>query len=287
MRLYLICIASILIHLAFFEGLSFWASLIPADKPKETIEVAIYPEGEILEALLPKQQQVVRQALVPEKMKAPEDETLPRFLSEKKQRVREESQAAQTGMTQNRAATAQPARKSSPSSSNENSILDRDGFEKFDVSKNLKSMQEFERGSSTIGESLPEDVKIGSFTALNTDRYLFYTFYARVEEMIRFRWESRVQQIIQSMPPPIMMQTSNRNWVTQVEFLLDRRGNLQKALLMKGSGVTAFDTAAIMAFKEARIFPNPPQEMIQDDGYIHLKYSFTVRFAPPALVNRN
>ncbi|MNS84638.1 hypothetical protein D3C72_1184710 [compost metagenome] len=56
---------------------------------------------------------------------------------------------------------------------------------------------------------------------------------------------------------------------------------------MKESGVVAFDTSAVRAFQEAAVFPNPPQEMIQEDGFIHLKFSFTVNFRPPTLVNSN
>ena len=41
---------------------------------------------------------------------------------------------------------------------------------------------------------MPKEITVGSFTALNTDRYLYYSFYARIEELIRFRWESAVRQ---------------------------------------------------------------------------------------------
>ena len=56
---------------------------------------------------------------------------------------------------------------------------------------------------------------------------------------------------------------------------------------MKESGIPHFDAAAVNAFLDARIFPNPPQEMIQEDGLIHIKFGFTVNYNPPSLVNRN
>jgi outer membrane biosynthesis protein TonB len=56
---------------------------------------------------------------------------------------------------------------------------------------------------------------------------------------------------------------------------------------MKESGVVPFDASAVRAFQEAAVFPNPPQEMIQEDGFIHLKFAFTVNFRPPTLVNSN
>lgn len=271
-----------------------WLAPLFETPPKETIEIALYPEGQILEALTPKKQSVVRQALVPEKMKAPDDETLARFLSEQKQRVREETRAAQNGMTANRSNRGTSQQNTPPQppthsgmKASEEKEKDKDGYQNVDITKELQEMNRFNDGMSTIGESMPRDMKVGSFTALNTDRYLFYTFYARMEELIRYRWETRVQQAINNFDRPTLSQAGNRNWTTHVEFLLDKTGQLRQALIMKESGIMAFDAAAVNAFRDAKVFPNPPQEMIQDDGFIHVKFSFTVNYNPPALVNRN
>jgi hypothetical protein len=51
-----------------------------------------------------------------------------------------------------------------------------------------------------------------------------------------------------------------------------------KAMVMKESGVQIFDQAAIGAFTDVQIFPNPPKDLVQEDGYIHLKYGFTVNY---------
>lgn len=253
-----------------------------AAQSDESIEIALV-EPQISEE---PQRQIVRQAVVPEnQLVPPEDETMARFLSEKKQRVRAEQRAAQTGMTENRQQTAQrnnqkpqpqqPMRKPAPPAD--------DGFRDVDISRELAEMNRLNQGQSQVGEALPNDVRIGSFTALNTDQYLYYSFYARIEEQIRYRWESRVMAAIQRFDNITMMNTGNRNWVTQVEFLLDREGFLKSALVMKESGVKIFDMAAINAFREARVFPNPPPEMVKEDGFIHIKYSFSVNFRPPTL----
>lgn len=268
-----------------------WLAPRYATKPPETIEVSLFPEGQILDALTPKKKQVVRQTLIPEKLRAPDDETLARFLSDKKQRVREETQAAKSGMTANRNnqdLSTQNTSPQKPNSINPHSVnMDKDGYRTVDISSELQEMNRFKDGMSTIGESMPRDMKVGSFTALNTDRYLFYTFYSRIEELIRYRWETKVLQAIHSFDTQTLLQAGDRNWVTHVEFLLDRDGFLRQALIMKESGIPPFDVAAINSFKEAKIFPNPPPEMVQEDGFIHVKYSFTVNFRPPTLVNRN
>lgn len=260
--------------------LVIWLAPKFESKPQETIEISLDDEAQILDALTPNKKQIVRQAVAPEQLKAPEDDNLARFLSEKKQRVRDETQAAANGMTANRS-------KQGGKSNREEARPDKDGYQPMDISQQLQEMNRFEHGTSSIGESMPHDVKVGSFTALNTDRYLYYTFYARMEELIRFRWETRVQHAINTLDRLTLASIGDRNWVTHVEFLLDRHGVLQKALIMKESGIRAFDSAAINAFRDARMFPNPPQEMLQEDGYIHIKFGFTVNYNPPALVNRN
>lgn len=285
---------SVLVHFLLMGTVIWIAPKFQLPEP-ETIEVELTPEAQIMQALKPKEQQVVRQAIVPEKMKLPEDDTLAKFLSEQKQRVKEETRAAQSGMTTNRsnqAAVSEP-KKPTPTqaqrarNSESHPSMDKDGFKEVDISKDLQEMNRFNEGMSTIGETMPNEMKVGSFTALNTDRYLFYTFYARMEELVRYRWESRVQQAIDRFDRLTLVNAGNRNWVTHIEFLLDKNGYLRQSLIMKSSGIPAFDAAAVNAFRDAKVFPNPPPEMVQEDGYIHIKFSFTVNYAPPVLVNRN
>ena len=271
-----------------------WLAPRLTPQPPDVIEISLDPEAQILDALTPQKNQIVRQTLVPENMKAPDDESLARLLSEKKQRVIQEMQAAASGMTANRQQQASPSERTrptnpaEPSPSKMNEIeTDENGYRRIDISKQLQQLNQLSEGMSTVGESLPTDIKVGSFTALNTDRYLFYTFYARMEELVRYRWETRVQQAINKLDRPTLSLIGGRNWVTHVEFLLDKNGYLKKAIIMKESGIPHFDAAAVNAFLDARIFPNPPQEMIQEDGLIHIKFGFTVNYNPPSLVNRN
>lgn len=236
-----------------------------------------------------RERQIVRQALAPEKERKEDDTDLARFLSADKQRVRKEMQAAASGMTQNRAAgqqkpsdskeqkTSQDQRKDTPKN------YDPEGI---DIAKNLKEYaQSVEQAPSTIGDALPEDVSIGSFTALNTDRYVYYSFFSRIEELVRFRWENRVRTAVDGFDRNYVLSVvGRRNWITAVDIWLTKDGRFHSAHILKESGMKQFDQAAVLAFKEAGMFPNPPQEMVEDDGFIHLKYSFNVNFRPSAVV---
>lgn len=235
--------------------------------------------------------QIVRQALAPKQELKEDDTDLARFLSADKQRVRKEMQASTSGMTQNRAAGQK-----APSESKEQKLNPQKDARKetakdydpegIDIAKNLKEYaQSIEDAPSTMGDAVPNDVSVGSFTALNTDRYVFYSFFSRIEDLVRFRWESRVRAAVDNFDRNyILSVVSRRNWITTVDIWLTKDGRYHSAHILKESGISRFDQAAIMAFKEAGMFPNPPQEMVEDDGFIHLKYSFNVSFKPSAVV---
>jgi TonB family protein len=151
-----------------------------------------------------------------------------------------------------------------------------------DGSKPLKipSFVGVEQGSSTIGEMLPEDVRLGNFTALNTDRHLFYTFYARMEEAIRGRWIAYVKAVIYNFENGSQALTGKENWTTELEVILDPDGTVQKEIVHSGSGNRALDSAPVQAFRDAHQFPHPPPEMVKSDGLIHIWYAFTLNYSP-------
>ncbi|PWU12519.1 MAG: hypothetical protein C5B49_16110, partial [Bdellovibrio sp.] len=140
---------------------------------------------------------------------------------------------------------------------------------------------------STVSQDLPKEVEIGSFTALNTDRLLYYSFYARIEELIRDNWESAVHSTIEKTPREKFEASLQSVWNTDLEILLRPDGKFHKALLLKGAGIDGFDWAAMDAFSSAKMFPNPHKEMIESDGLVHLRYRFSVHFNPRALVRRS
>ncbi len=136
-----------------------------------------------------------------------------------------------------------------------------------------------QRGTSTVGETLPPEIRMSDFTALNTDRFTYYTFFARMEEVFRPRWINYVKAAVYTYQQT-QRRTREEEFVTQVEILLDKNGNFVKGILHQGSGNEALDLAPVRAFRDALKFPNPPQEMLKDDNYIHLDYQFTVHFVP-------
>lgn len=280
-------ILSLITHLLILSLLQYIPSeWTQADQHQPITEVVILetpPEP------LQNQRQVVREALAPEKVKLDDDQSLARFISANKQRVLIETKAQNTGLTKNSDGLKQKSwlrevqRKIEQNSAPQKAEKDFSGYKPINLPK-IKDLANAE--PSTVGEVLPTDVSIGSFTALNTDRYTFYSFYARVEELVRFRWESRVYNSIDTFDRNYVLSVvGNRDWITKVEFLLDRNGKLVQSRILKSSGIKKFDLAAIQSFQEAHVFPNPPQDLIEPDGYVHLQYSFTVHFNPSPIVS--
>jgi TonB family protein len=256
---------SVLVHLT----LVMLARFIPAPKPPQASSVEI----EILPTQNEDSKRIVRQPLVDDKMKTQDNEDPLRFWSEEKQRVIKQMRAAISGITQNRSQESQP-KKQKPQPQKK----DFDPFAELNPSyrpQNSKS----EKGVSTVGNDL-SDLEIGAITALNTDRYLYYSFYNRVETVFRSRWEPYVRRAQRMLPDSAFANTANEKWTTVVEIWLKQNGEFHSYHVLKSSGIRLFDEAATQAFVEARMFPNPPKDKIEDDGLVKIKYQLTVLHNP-------
>lgn len=237
-------------------------------------------------------QQLVRQPEIPKELEAkPEKLERTEFYSEQTQRVKVQTKAALLGLTKNRFYESQKSHQKKYVQSGKitqrddlnNSILK--DFSEYNAKnptiQNERNRQSdlFQNAPSTVGEMLSDSIKVGEFTALNTDRHLFYTFYSRVEEAIRLRWENEVERTLNNLN-----KNSYHNpksiWSTRLDIILSKEGKFIKAILLKESGIRGLDYSAINAFREANYFPHPPKEMIDEDGLIRLKYQFHVYFDP-------
>lgn len=263
-----------------FHGLFLFATHFLAKKESvlsnsSGIEIEVVPASKQRKA----EASIVRDTNPPPQLLEEIHNPQARFLSLNTQRVKTETQAAFKGLTENQKIS--PSQKSKSAQLEKLSDFQPDGIS---ARNELAAMN---KKLSTVGESLPTDVKIGSFTALNTNRFQFYSFYARVEELVRFRWESKVQQMINEFDRKYVLDViGKKQWSTQVEFWLKPNGDFHSAHIYQESGQKKFDESAVFAFNNARHFPNPPPELVEKDGYIHLLYNFNVEFNPSPMAQR-
>jgi hypothetical protein len=137
-------------------------------------------------------------------------------------------------------------------------------------------------GSSSVGERIP-GVQEGAFTALNTDQFTYYSFFSRINEQVRYRWVNLIRNYVASLDNHDLAQLAQYERVTQIEIILNNKGEFLKGYVHRTSGDKILDQAAVNGFANAAPFVNPPKGLAEDDGLIHLHYSFYVQFQPRPL----
>lgn len=225
---------------------------------------------------------IVRDQLLPDSMKKEQSQDPWRFLSEKTQSVKEQTRALQSGMTKNRSSSANTQKQQKVEKPQKMADL-LPGKISIPTPKQYQS--ESEKGISTFGNDLPVDIKVGEITALNTDRYLFYSYFARAEELLRHEWEPMVTTTLER-PPASLQASIHRRFTSVVEIWFYPGGKYHSSHLMKPSGVAELDRAAVESFRLVGMIPNPPKERIEKDGLVRFQWSLTVEYSPKVLVHQ-
>ena len=204
------------------------------------------------------------------------------FLSQFTKRVKEQLKARHTGETKNSAnqgpqqnADAQKVAQQSSKPLQEPGETQRKS--ETPLGRNIVM------GESSIAERIP-GIREGAFTALNTDQFTYYTFYARLNEQVRFRWIRQIRSFIDSLSQKDFIELAKRERVTRIEVILDSSGNILNSIVHFTSGYRPLDQAASQAFSDAAPFRNPPRGMVEADGKIHLYYEFYVTLNPNAVM---
>lgn len=132
---------------------------------------------------------------------------------------------------------------------------------------------------------LPPELEIADVAALNTDQDIYYSFYRRMSEKLIWPWARRLNQGFRRLQQDNLL-GGRKKWETIVEVILDKDGNVVATQPLKLAGYWEIDGAPIYAFKQAKRFPNPPPGMLEEDGYIRIRYRFVVHYNPNARVRR-
>jgi len=204
-----------------------------------------------------------------------------RFRGERTQRVERETVAPDfgsvTGGRTGKSGTATPAGK------NDKSLLSKLGFSK-GLSRFVKpaplQIQEGEGGDDKLVrhgnlDSLPKDIAVGSETLLNTDEYVYASFYNRMKAEVAPRWEPLIQELVADPK----RQVAAGFYQTQTVFTLDWEGNVMNVDIAEPSGYVPFDEAARASIRAALRFKNPPAALLEKDGFYRIKLGFNVNLA--------
>ncbi len=131
-----------------------------------------------------------------------------------------------------------------------------------------------------VQQQLPPGVRLGNITSLNTDQHRFYSFNQRLLTRFVPLWGNRVRRALYQWleannAPPI-----SKAWVTNVEIIMNAKGEILDVQPFRLSGLWSIDNAAIDSFKQIKNVPNPPEEMVDENGYIHLQFQTEVLWVP-------
>jgi hypothetical protein len=133
-------------------------------------------------------------------------------------------------------------------------------------------------------------VKEGNQTSLNAARVPFASYINKMHNKIHPIFADGFLASLASHPD---QRLGDMKLFTHLEIVLDgRTGKLITAGVVKASGVTALEVAALRAVEEASPYGKPPDVILSPDGRVYLHWEFyrdpyyacTSRFARPYLL---
>ncbi len=129
----------------------------------------------------------------------------------------------------------------------------------------------FDRWRSAI-ENYVTSVKAGNQTALNTAAVPFASYLNGMHNRIHPIFADSFLESLDALPPSHPM--NDQHLVTGLEIVLTKEGHLKRMGVVKTSGITAFDIAALDAVDRAQPFGPAPKAIVSPDGNVYLRWEF-------------
>jgi TonB family protein len=121
-------------------------------------------------------------------------------------------------------------------------------------------------------ENFISEVTPGNQTELNTRAAPFAQFITRMHRQIHEKWAFGFLQSLN-------LQWKNTPYddlslMAKLEIVLDNTGSVDKIAMVRTSGNTGFDAAAISSVYAAVPFPTPPETILSGNGKVYLHWQF-------------
>jgi TonB family protein len=129
----------------------------------------------------------------------------------------------------------------------------------------------FDRWRSAI-ENYVSSVKPGNQTALNTAQVPFASYLNGMHNRIHPIFADSFLDSLDSLPAHHPM--NDQHLVARLEIVLTKEGHLKKMGIVKTSGITAFDIAALDSVDRAQPFGPAPNAIVSPDGNVYLHWEF-------------
>lgn len=128
-----------------------------------------------------------------------------------------------------------------------------------------------ERARSALENFIPE-VRPGNQTALNTRAAPFAAFIARMHRSIHKLWGFGFLDDIDGKP--MSNPFNDRSLMTKLEIVLNADGSIHRVGVIRASGNTGFDVAAVDVAYSAGPYPEPPRAIRSGNGKIYVHWAF-------------
>lgn len=117
------------------------------------------------------------------------------------------------------------------------------------------------------------DEEVGPQTQLNTKEVLYASYLLRIRRLVNFYWEQNLRNL------PRSTRIAKPRYTTGVMVVLNGDGALEDVGISESAGVAELDDAVVRAYRLAGPFPNPPEKLVDPDGYVRLPLmTWTVTF---------
>jgi TonB family protein len=252
---------SILLHLVIAGLAPFFSVSTPkVDLASESVEVFM-PD---LQAR-PQPGQLVELNNRDASLTAPADS---KYLSDLNRLADRQTQAANTGVDSK---ASRPSKKANETTAqketSESSPSKPDSVHVGDSEKkalNLKLPSQF---LAALAPQAPSNylpgIELGNETLLNTREYIYAPFFIRMKQGLERVWN-----------PQRALKNNSRalddEYRTSLQIILNRDGSIASVKVMVSSSLTALDDEAVRAVYKAAPYVNPPKDLIESDGKIHI-----------------
>jgi TonB family protein len=121
-------------------------------------------------------------------------------------------------------------------------------------------------------ENFIAEVKPGNQTALNTRAAPFAQFITRMHRKIHELWAFGFMAGLDSKSASLPL--NNPSLVAKLEIVLDGQGNVDRVGVVRSSGLTIYDSAAIDVVFSAAPYPTPPPTILSGNGKVYIHWTF-------------
>jgi TonB family protein len=148
---------------------------------------------------------------------------------------------------------------------------ENDGERRLSQHRGSWQSSSFDKWRNAI-ENYVTSVKPGNQTALNAAAVPFATYLNGMHNRIHPIFAESFLGSLDSLPKTHPL--NDTKLITSLEIILDKNGHLHKMGIVKTSGITAFDVAALDSVNRAQPFGPAPSAIISPDGNVYLHWEF-------------